>query len=162
MVRWLLAATLAQTLIPAFIGLLGVLVGSALTWMREAHRQRGETIAASRLVGAELADTAKKLGLPTRQQDRSTLATQLLTPSWDERRSELALGLSPQEWGDVREAFASVSALRLVLASDSAELRDIGDRVAEARDRIESAQNALKALERRERRRALPHHWGRH
>jgi hypothetical protein len=154
----LLAATLAQTLVPALVGFLGVIVGSALTWVREARKQRGETLAAGRLVGAELADLSEKLKfkLPSDPQDRKAFAAELATPSWDERRSDLALGMKPEKWGDVGQAFAKVAALRVVLEDQSASWIDVNEKTNEALPRIDSAKKALATLEPREWWRALP------
>src|SRR5580765_6999427 len=98
MVLPLLATGLGTALVPAIVGFVGVVVGSVLTWIREAHRQRGKTIAAGRLVGAELADTARKVErLPPGPSARAALAAQLDTPSWEQERGDLALGLDAGE-----------------------------------------------------------------
>jgi hypothetical protein len=146
-----LAASFAEAVVPAVFALVGVLTGYVVTWIGDARRQRGKTIAAGRLVSAELADTGRKLDkLPPGPGARAALAEQLATPSWKEERGNLALGLKPGEWGEIREAFARLAALRLELKNESADVLGVDKRAAGVKEQIEMAQKALAALERRE------------
>lgn len=137
-------AVLAETIVSALAGLLGVVVGALLGWWRERRDRQGKTLSAARLVDAELAETLIRLDRVVAPETRleKSLAPQFETPAWTEMRAALALGLEPEQWSAVREAFAGVSAFRVSVeeqahaASAKNQARDAMDLIAKARNEL--------------------------
>jgi hypothetical protein len=138
-------AALGETLVSALAGLLGVIVGALLAEWRERYKRRGETVSAARLVDAELADTLAKIEgavAPQAGYTNKALALELETPAWLEARAALAQGLTPKQWGDVRDAFASVSALRVAIDADGGA-SGVEEQGRTAMNRIRTARETL-------------------
>jgi hypothetical protein len=139
-------AVLAETIVSALAGLLGVVVGAMLGWWRERQDRKGKTLSAARLVDAELAATLIRLNRVVASETRldKSLAPQFETPAWAEMRAALALGLQPDEWNAVRDAFATVSAFRISL-QESAHATSAKEQGRDAMDLIAKARNELTA-----------------
>jgi hypothetical protein len=145
-------ASLADSLVVALVGFVGVVVGGLINWAAQRaaarHRDRGETLSAARLVDADLAHALAIIegafGPP--QRFSPALAAKLETPAWAARQGALALGLDRNQWDEVRDAFASIAVLRLALEESLGGARDPSSEGREALERIRVAQRALKPL----------------
>jgi hypothetical protein len=137
-------AMLGETLVSAFAGLLGVVVGAVLAWWRERDQRRGETVSAARLLDAELAQTREKITIMVREVGgpAKPLGVELDTPAWVEGRAALAQGLDAEQWGHVRDAVASVSAFRITIER-GASAAEVDSKGRTAIQKTEKAQDAL-------------------
>jgi hypothetical protein len=143
-------AALAESLVPALIGLLGVVVGAGLSFFlgerAERSRARGATLAAARLVDDELAHVLPLVERTVGQlsEPSPALAARLETPAWPLNRAALAVGLEREQWATVRDAFASVAAFRAAL--DGGARRELDEHGREALNDIQKAQSVLEAF----------------
>src|SRR5207244_3185752 len=101
----------------AVTGLVGVLVGSAITgsWQFAlAYRKdRRERRAAARLIAAELKRIYGLLLAPTASDLALTLINQLpeQTPAWQDHQGALAADLASGDWATVARAYVNLPAL---------------------------------------------------
>ena len=144
----------------ALIGLLGTVVGGALTVVAnlliERGRMRREAAAAaerdaregrraSRLVGAELGAAAEAIAEALRVGRYWPQGARRLTASaWTDHAGLLAATLSDDEWERVAGAYKELARLRMLVA-DRAEHLAPGQRPpVEQPDEIEEAQEVLR------------------
>ena len=149
MVRSFFILALTNTEIAGLLAIAGVITGSALNlfaqWRTERERRRSQTRSALRLVDLELVQTLRLIDLVLDQrQPVSSLADDLDTPTWQSCQVSLATGLKGDEWSSLREAYASIEALRgsLKSAERAGRLTDI---TREARGRIQKALDTIQS-----------------
>jgi hypothetical protein len=115
----------------AIFGLVGVLVGGAITWgieaARERRRRREELRVAVRLVSAELKELDYRARFPQRAKGPAA-------PAWQAHQHVLARDLNDETWSTVAHAYEDLLYV------------EQGRPVAEGADRTYTAAGALRQL----------------
>jgi hypothetical protein len=114
----------SATWVTALVGLLGVIVGGLLQAIREvvlARRQeRGEAVAAARLVNAEIVRTALILALARNEREWNFLAAVegVHDRSWESEQGTLAKHLDDEAWRRVMWAYRQIDTVLILYNSD--------------------------------------------
>lgn len=114
----------SATWVTALAGLLGVLVGGLIQVVREvaiARRQeRGETVAAARLVNAEIVRTGLILALTRKEREWAFLAAVdgVYDRAWESQKGALARHLDDDAWRRVMWAYSQVETLLILYGSE--------------------------------------------
>ncbi|MDQ3935294.1 MAG: hypothetical protein M3340_11775 [Actinomycetota bacterium] len=142
-----------STLVPAVVGLVGVVIGAVVNgvaqYLVQRRRELYELRSHARLVGADLHRAEGIVRqLAERPMDRPPgVGDELASPAWVEGRGVLARGLQDPQWTAVREAFDGIAQFRRGLAPGDGAGRTFDQAHAEAEatlTRIEAAHQALR------------------
>jgi hypothetical protein len=145
---------LAQSpLVPAIVGLLGVVVGAAINgYFQRSIKRRDEAVellSHTRLVAADLhgALSVVEQFMKGEMSDRAVWGDELASPAWVEGRGVLASGLKEKEWDTVRKAFDDIAGFRRGLLQPSSEDRSrFADERRGAQVTRDAIRDALRAL----------------